>query len=272
MEICELQLYLTRGSDPPSASPLSSSSLLFTRGIPFSISLFRLNTTSTNGPLLDSSILNYQTRPPRLEKIADIPIRANGEGIWSQRFACAIDEVLSFEMSCDKDENGELEACDAEWWQSKSGERSGKFLSQSISLPRILNWSCFRRILHGSTCDDLMLYIPGYSLTLLSACALESNLSGEERQCQDRFSVTDVLGLEEAVYASAFRCACVLGMSKPELIARTSFLLLLSLGISRFTRGQIQGSHAFKPRTRKFVPCLNYSHRPLIIAVIYHPP
>jgi len=80
-----------------------------------SLALYRVNSTIP----LDTSSLSYNTRPPRITKLGNIAL-GNGIVTWHRKFNCAMDEVLSFELSClPLVESGGDSNCFVEWVQIK---------------------------------------------------------------------------------------------------------------------------------------------------------
>ncbi|KAJ3552794.1 hypothetical protein NM688_g3967 [Phlebia brevispora] len=75
------------------------------------ISVYRLNTSYA----LDSSTLSYATRPPRLPKLADIPLNALDNIHWHRTFVCPTESVLTFEFACSTSIG---HSCNLEWWQN----------------------------------------------------------------------------------------------------------------------------------------------------------
>ena len=113
MEICELHVDL-----PESFGQEGHSG---------SLALYRVNSTIP----LDTSALSYDTRPPRIAKLGNIAL-GNGDVTWHRKFSCAMDEVLSFELSClPLEESGGDSNCLVEWVQIKDkvpGERQCELL------------------------------------------------------------------------------------------------------------------------------------------------
>ena len=97
MEICELHVDLPES---------------FGHGL---LALYRVNSTIP----LDTSSLSYNTRPPRIAKLGNIPL-GNDIVTWHRKFSCAMDEVLSFELSClPLMESGGDSDCFLDWVQIK---------------------------------------------------------------------------------------------------------------------------------------------------------
>ena len=106
MERCHLQLTIQ-----PQA--LTSTSK------PFTLEVFRLNSTLP----LDTRALTYDSRPPRVSKVAAVEVSNAVDTHWSRSFACASDEILTFELACLPTlDDGD---CRVEWWQNKSNPLTG---------------------------------------------------------------------------------------------------------------------------------------------------
>ena len=103
MESCELNIYLPALSKLPD-TPASSA-----------IALHRINTTYA----FDTSSLSYATRPPLLQKLADIPFHATEDIHWHRKFACPTESLLTFELTCSTSTG---HSCNVEWWQDKVPE------------------------------------------------------------------------------------------------------------------------------------------------------
>lgn len=108
MERCDLQLMIQ-----PQALARSSK--------PFTLEIFRLNATLP----LDTQTLTYNTRPPRMSKVAAVELSDAADTHWSRSFACASDEILTFEVACLPTlDDGQ---CRVEWWQTKSNPQTGMY-------------------------------------------------------------------------------------------------------------------------------------------------
>ncbi|KAJ6455297.1 hypothetical protein C8R47DRAFT_996858 [Mycena vitilis] len=105
MEDCQLHMSVPAlgGGDTMGASNIS-------------VVLHRLNQTYP----LDTAELTFRSRPPRVAKIGDIQLSRVEGTIWSRRFACKADVVLSFELEC----SGVLadDSCFLEWWQKQGSD------------------------------------------------------------------------------------------------------------------------------------------------------
>lgn len=105
MERCDLQLIIPQDSASTSK--------------PFILEVFRLNSTIP----LDMRALTYKTRPPRVSKAAAVEANDAVGTHWSRSFACASDEVLTFELACLPTlDDGD---CRVEWWQNKDNPQTG---------------------------------------------------------------------------------------------------------------------------------------------------
>ncbi|KAJ7459648.1 hypothetical protein B0H11DRAFT_1872745 [Mycena galericulata] len=83
MEECELKLSLPALNKDAQSSGIS-------------VVLHRLNQTYR----LDDTTLSYQSRPPRVSKVATIQLAQDVPTLWQQRFRCKSDGVLTFELEC----------------------------------------------------------------------------------------------------------------------------------------------------------------------------
>jgi len=116
MERCELQLMIK----PQSSVSLSPK--------PFTLEVFRLNSSLP----LDTRALTYKTRPPRISKVAAVEVTGASDTHWYRGFACASDDVLTFELACEPTlDEGE---CRVEWWQNKSNPPTAVFVRQHATL------------------------------------------------------------------------------------------------------------------------------------------
>ncbi|KAJ7699279.1 hypothetical protein B0H17DRAFT_1196369 [Mycena rosella] len=77
-----------------------------------SVVVHRLNQTYP----LDLATLSYRTRPPRVAKLASVQLSRTEGTVWHRRFACAADDVLTFELECSQTDGGD---CLVEWWQKR---------------------------------------------------------------------------------------------------------------------------------------------------------
>lgn len=87
MEICELQI----------AIPSMNGNL----------ALHRLETKHS----IRSDKLSFETRPPRLMKVADLIADETHSLAWRRNFTCSLEEVLTFELTCSSG------SCDYQWLQ-----------------------------------------------------------------------------------------------------------------------------------------------------------
>ena len=111
MERCELQLAIQ-----PQVSDITPK--------PFTLEIFRLNSTLP----LDTQALTYDTRPPRVSKVTAVEVNRAVVTHWSRNFACASDEVLTFELACIPTlDDGD---CRVEWWQNKKDPKTGMHLTR----------------------------------------------------------------------------------------------------------------------------------------------
>lgn len=104
METCELNVLL-----PPLG--LSEASLS-------ALALYRLNASYA----IDTATLTYLTRPPRMQKLADIPFDANENIHWHRKFACPTESLLTFELACSASMG---HSCNIEWWQDNRAALPG---------------------------------------------------------------------------------------------------------------------------------------------------
>jgi len=103
MEICELHI------DLPTEDTGRS-------GHSGALAVYRVNATIP----LDSASLSHNTRPPRVAKVANIPLGDDSGVQWHRKFSCVTDEVLSFELGClPQSEFDGDDGCFVEWVQIK---------------------------------------------------------------------------------------------------------------------------------------------------------
>ncbi|OBZ67428.1 hypothetical protein A0H81_12746 [Grifola frondosa] len=112
MEFCELRLRMEPGSSI--AASMNT----------FMLNVYRLNATVP----LDTTEVNYKTRPPRVAKVGVVEVNPTTETVWHERFFCLLDEVLTFELTCTP--AADEEGCRAEWWQDKVDPRTAIFITQ----------------------------------------------------------------------------------------------------------------------------------------------
>ena len=73
--------------------------------------------------------LTTEPVPPRVSKIADLPLPVLGEGStvdtpWTRVLSCAEEELMTFELACSHLEPDS--ECDVQWWQNKRATHPGK--------------------------------------------------------------------------------------------------------------------------------------------------
>ncbi|KAJ7602358.1 hypothetical protein DFH06DRAFT_1397516 [Mycena polygramma] len=89
-----------------------------------SVVLHRLNQTYP----LDLATLTYRSSPPRVATMASIQLAPTAGTTWQHRFACATDEILTFELACSPTNEGS--DCTVEWWQKFHASEPGVYLTQ----------------------------------------------------------------------------------------------------------------------------------------------
>ncbi|THV07093.1 hypothetical protein K435DRAFT_788864 [Dendrothele bispora CBS 962.96] len=113
MEICELQIRI-----PANQSTDEESFEIASQGLV----IYRLDQATS----LYADTLSYASRPSRLEKFADVRLDYGME--WTHRFACTMDEILTFEVACPiSAKPGE---CEVNWWQNREKPNPAIFLVQ----------------------------------------------------------------------------------------------------------------------------------------------
>ncbi|KAJ6478585.1 hypothetical protein C8R47DRAFT_1138955 [Mycena vitilis] len=89
-----------------------------------SVVLHQLNQTYP----LDLATLTYRSRPPRVATMASIRLAPSAGTTWQHQFACATDEILTFELACSPTKEGS--DCSVEWWQKFHASEPGVYLTQ----------------------------------------------------------------------------------------------------------------------------------------------
>ena len=86
------------------------------------LAVYRLNSDAA----IDAAELSYRSRPGRVSKLADILSSTTEEVHWHRKLSCALEQVLTFEVSCSP-LMVDLSQCHVQWTQLNDGSKPGKF-------------------------------------------------------------------------------------------------------------------------------------------------
>ncbi|EEB90120.1 hypothetical protein MPER_11717 [Moniliophthora perniciosa FA553] len=109
METCELHISI------PAANQSLDSPLVLPD---YHLELYRLDVAVS----LYADTLAYANRPKRLNRFPNVNLEYGLE--WGHRFACSMDELLTFELACPI--SAKPGACDTEWWQDREEPNPSK--------------------------------------------------------------------------------------------------------------------------------------------------